>query len=79
MPVPKGTRIGGRQAGTPNKITASAKQAFQLAFDELGGVTALVTWAQQNETDFFKLFSKLIPQDINASITNHEDGLKDLK
>lgn len=26
MPVPKGTRIGGRQKGTPNKVTA-AKQA----------------------------------------------------
>lgn len=26
MPVPKGTRIGGRQKGTPNKATA-AKQA----------------------------------------------------
>ena len=79
MPVPKGTRIGGRQKGTPNKVTANAKQAFQMAFDELGGVSSLVTWAQQNETDFYKLFSKLIPQDVNANISTHEAALSELK
>jgi hypothetical protein len=26
MPVPKGTRIGGRQKGTPNKITVEREQ-----------------------------------------------------
>ena len=78
MPVPKGTRIGGRQKGTPNKVTANAKQAFQAAFDELGGVKSLVSWARTNETDFYKLFSKLIPQDVNANISTHEDALKEL-
>lgn len=29
MPVPKGTRVGGRQKGTPNKRTAEIKQAAQ--------------------------------------------------
>lgn len=75
----QGIKTGGRQKGTPNKSTATAKQAFQDAFDELGGVASLVTWAKLNETDFYKLFSKLIPQDVNANITNHEDGLKDLR
>ena len=26
MPVPKGTRVGGRQKGTPNKATAAVKE-----------------------------------------------------
>lgn len=29
MPVPKGTRVGGRQKGTPNKATADVKKAAQ--------------------------------------------------
>lgn len=29
MPVPKGTRIGGRQKGTPNKATAQLKAIAQ--------------------------------------------------
>lgn len=29
MPVPKGTRVGGRKKGTPNKVTADVKVAAQ--------------------------------------------------
>lgn len=74
-----GRKTGGRTKGTPNKATATAKQAFQLAFDEIGGPEALAIWAKDNKTDFYKLFSKLIPQDVNANITTHEDALKDLR
>lgn len=69
----------GRESGSSNKTTVAAKQAFQLAFDGLGGVTALQEWAKDNQTEFFKLFSKLIPQDVNATLRSHEDALKDLK
>lgn len=31
MPVPKGTRIGGRQKGTPNKRTAAREQKVEAA------------------------------------------------
>jgi hypothetical protein len=74
-----GQKTGGRVAGTPNKATATAKQAFQLAFDEIGGPQALAVWAAENQTDFYKLFSKLIPQDVNANISTHEDALKGLR
>lgn len=74
-----GHKTGGRVAGTPNKATATAKQAFQLAFDEIGGPQALAAWAAENQTDFYKLFSKLIPQDVNANISTHEDALKGLR
>ena len=29
MPVPKGTRVGGRQKGTPNKISNDVKEIAQ--------------------------------------------------
>lgn len=51
----------GRPKGVPNKMTAAAKEAFQLAFDGVGGVDALVEWAQENRTEFFKLYARLIP------------------
>lgn len=34
MPVPKGTRIGGRQKGTPNKATADVKKAASAYTEE---------------------------------------------
>lgn len=64
----KGRKTGGRVAGTQNKFTVSVKEAFGEAFEKLGGVEALVKWAQRNQTDFYKLASKLIPADINMAI-----------
>ena len=54
-----------------NKVTASAKEAFQLAFDELGGVQGMVDWVRldpDNKKVFYGLYSKLIPQDVRATI-----------
>lgn len=65
MGRPKGSpKTGGRKPGSANKVTASIKAAFKEAFDELGGVAALVEWARTNQDDFYKLASKLIPVDI---------------
>lgn len=55
---------GGSRKGKPNKLTKSAKEAFLFAFDELGGSKGLASWAKNNQTDFYKLFSKIIPVDV---------------
>jgi hypothetical protein len=60
----KGVKTGGRTKGTPNKTTVAVKEAFKLAFDDLGGVDALVTWAKTNPTQFYQLYSKLIPAEV---------------
>jgi hypothetical protein len=67
MPRQKGTpKTGGRQAGTPNRVTASIRQAFQEAFDRLQSddEACLDAWAKKNLTEFYKLSSKLIPLDV---------------
>lgn len=58
-------KTGGRQKGTPNKITSSAREAFQFAFDTIGGHQALAEWAKNTQDEFYKLYARLIPQDIN--------------
>ena len=47
--------------GVPNKLTRSAREAFQLAFDSMGGPAGLSAWASANPTEFFKLYARLIP------------------
>lgn len=65
MARPKPPNAGkGRPKGVPNKTTAAIKDAFRQAFDELGGVSALVTWGRANTTDFYKLAARLIPHEI---------------
>lgn len=63
-----GHKTGGRQKGTPNKSTAAVKEALSLAFDGMGGVEQLQTWAQGNPTEFYKLWVKMLPQDVNANV-----------
>ena len=62
----KKTPGSGRKKGVPNKTTANVKQALTEAFEKLGGVSALSTWAASEPGEFYKLWAKLLPQDVHA-------------
>jgi len=62
----KGKRTGGRKKGTPNKVTASTKDALVQAFTKLGGVPKLVAWGEENRTEFYRLWSKLVPTEVTG-------------
>ena len=69
MPNVKGQRRGGRQKGTANKSTRLVKQALEEAFDQLGGVESLVTFGREHPTEFYKLWSKLLPKEAKIEHT----------
>jgi hypothetical protein len=56
----------GRPKGALNKTTRAAKEAFTLAFENIGGAEALSEWARANQTDFYKLFARLIPTELSG-------------
>ena len=58
----------GRKPGVQNKLSRAAKEAFELAFDGIGGVEALMTWARRNRTEFYKLYARLIPADLKLTL-----------
>lgn len=60
-------------------MTVSAKEAFQLAYEGIGGANALMEWARLNQTDFFRLYSKLIPTETSVTLNKHEESLDALK
>ena len=63
----RGMKTGGRQKGTPNKMTASAREAIEMAFDGLGGVPALTAWAKCHKTEYYtRIWPKLLPLQIGA-------------
>lgn len=70
MAFAPGNKHGKGRTG-PNKLTLTAKQAFQEAFDELGGMGGLVTWAKSdpdNLQTFYTLYARLIPTDTNVNV-----------
>jgi len=58
---------GGSRANSPNKLTKAVKESLEETFTRLGSVDRMVTWAEDNLTDFYKLWAKLLPKDINLS------------
>lgn len=61
----------GRPKGAQNRTTATAKEAFTVAAEELGGADRLVEWAKEdpaNERVFWTLYARLIPVDVAAKV-----------
>ena len=60
---------GGRPKGVTNKVSRAAKDNFVQAFEELGGVDGMVTWAKKDPDNlkvFYGLYARLIPVDMTS-------------
>jgi len=72
-------KMGGRQKGTPNKLTRNVKDILQQVFNELQAdpEASLLTWAKNNPAEFYKMAARLIPADVNAAIGDVTIQFKD--
>ena len=43
-------------------------QSFQSAFELIGGVPRLALWADQHTTEFYKLYSRLLPSQASSAL-----------
>lgn len=74
----KGKKTGGRKAGTPNRTTVEVKAALEHCYNAIGGDKNFAAWAATNTTEFYKLWAKLIPVQLNHADADGEklDGFK---
>jgi hypothetical protein len=70
----KGRKTGGRRQGTPNKTTVSVKEALMQTFVQRGGPEGLLDWSKENPTEFYKLWGRLLPQEIKNEVTGRDGG-----
>lgn len=56
----------GRPKGVPNKTTVAVKTALIEAFDKMGGVDRLAQFAEEEPGEFYKLWVKILPQEISG-------------
>lgn len=54
------------------KIGKTAKDNVLAVFQRLGGTAAMAKWAKDNQTDFYRLYAKLIPQQIDMDVNIKE-------
>lgn len=64
-----GERRGGRQKGTPNRLTGAVKEMILQALDDVGGVDYLARQAEANPAAFMTLVGKVLPLQLTG-----EDG-----
>lgn len=57
----------GRRKGVPNGTTLEIRQAFIAAFEDLGGVPALVAWGREKPDLFYPALLRLAPREIAVS------------
>ncbi len=63
-------KTGGRQPGTPNRITADLRAMILEALDRVGGQDYFVQQATTNPKAFMSLLARLIP----TQVTGKDDG-----
>ena len=82
IPFKKGERKVGRAKGTPNKLTATIRAVFEQTFLDLqkrprkrtkdgayadnASSVALVDWAQDNPTEYYKLMARIMPHELSG-------------
>lgn len=49
-----------------NELGNLAKYNIAAVFQKIGGIDAMVAWAQANATEFYKLYARLVPLDVKA-------------
>jgi len=52
----------------PHFTRKDVVMAFQSAFELIGGVPRLALWANENESDFYKLYSRLLPSQSSSAL-----------
>lgn len=65
----KGVKTGGRQKGTPNKVSRDLRAAIIEAFYAGGGVTYLIEQSTANPVAFMSLLGKVVPKEVEATVT----------
>ena len=66
MAGPGAPKTGGREAGTPNKITREVREMVIAALDRAGGEDYLLEQSKENPKAFLSLVGRLIPQQLTG-------------
>lgn len=57
----------GKPAGKPIKATVSSKENIMAVFTRLGGTAAMAEWARANQTEFYRIYARLIPTEVTGA------------
>jgi len=65
----------GRDKGTPNTKSVAVKEALEQVFEKMDGIEGLFKFAKENPKEFYLLWVKMLPKDIQADITTNGEAI----
>jgi len=66
LPATKGLKTN---KGSQQAMTIEVKEVIARCFYDIGGREKFAEWARNNRTDFYKLYSKLLPIQLQSKET----------
>ena len=57
-------KVGGRTKGVKNKIGQDVKNSLLFVYETIGGDKSFSDWAKEEKTEFYKMYSKLLPTEL---------------
>ena len=66
----KGKKTGGRQKGTPNRLTGALKDMILQALSNVGGTAYLEEQAAKNPNAFMQLVGRVLPLQVKEDGTD---------
>lgn len=61
-----GKKTGGRVKGTPNHMSSGVKANIIGVFEKIGGRDEMARWAKENQTEFYRLYGRLLPTEVTG-------------
>ncbi len=55
-----------RTLGAKNKVPQLAKENIAAVFVRLGGTAQMAKWAKENQTEFYKIYARLLPVQVGG-------------
>lgn len=56
-----------RPIGSKNKIGAQVKENLVAVFNRLGGTAAMAEWANENKTEYYRMYARLSPTELDVT------------
>ena len=57
-----------RPKGVPNKFSGTAKENIIAVFTRLGGTAEMAKWAADNQSEFYRIYARLLPTEVQAVV-----------
>ena len=74
-----GKKTGGRVAGTPNKLSTTAKDTIAQVAHLLGGGNRLVAWCKEDPLNERAFWTSIYPKLLPLQVTGEDGGPLDVR